>query len=59
MGPEDGGWGTEIRDFIFWERWFRARVWGQTFGMLISEGVRGQILGVWEFRDRTLEILIL
>ena len=23
-GRERGGWGTDIRDFIFWEGWFRA-----------------------------------
>ena len=24
VGPGEGGLGTDIRDFIFWEGWFRA-----------------------------------
>ena len=48
-----GGWGTDIRDFIFWEGWFRLGdlrtyigdvniggrgVWGQIWGMFILWG---------------------
>ena len=30
------GWGTEIKNFIFLEGWFRAGVsWGQTLEMII------------------------
>ena len=41
-GRERGGWGTDIRDFIFWEGWFRAGgLWANIGDVNNGAGGRG------------------